>query len=109
MKTRLGIFAFIGLTAFLTATAGYADPQGGPRSGGRPPSGAAAQEGDGMRAERMGRMHRFRRHESALGRMSPEECRQLRLEIRAAREGIYQQSLPPPPPPPAPPPSTPEP
>lgn len=96
MKTRLGAFAILGLAAMLAAASVRAEP--GDRRFGRR---FGDRDGlDGVRAERMERIREFRRNESALGRMSPEERRQLRHDIRAAREGVYRQ---PPPPPPAPP------
>jgi hypothetical protein len=96
MKYRVSTFAlptFAGLAALMTAAAGYAG------------TGEERMEHhrrdhevlDSTRAERMERVREFRRQESNLGRMSPEERRQLRLEIRAAREGVYRQPPPPPP------------
>jgi hypothetical protein len=96
MKTRPGAFAILGLTAFLAAASVCAEP-GDRRLGRR----FGDRDGfDGARAERIERLREFRRNESALGRMSPEERRQLRHDIRAARDGVYRR---PPPPPPLPP------
>lgn len=96
MKTRLRALAIFGLAAFLAAASVRAEP--GDRRFGRRFGDRNGM--DGVRAERIERMREFRRNESALGRMSPEERRQLRHDIRAAREGVYRQ---PPPPPPLPP------
>jgi hypothetical protein len=96
MKTRLGAFAILGFAAFLAAATVRAEPgdaRFARRFGGR---GA-----DAPNPERVERLREFRRNEgTAFGRMSPEERRQLRHDIRAAREGVYRR---PPPSPPLPP------
>jgi hypothetical protein len=95
MKTRLGACAIIGLAAFMAAQSVCAEP-----GDGRFPRRAADRgDADGARAERIERMREFRRNDPpAFGRMSPEERRQLRHDIRAAREGVYRRPPPPPPP-----------
>lgn len=101
MNKRLGAILIAGLTALLAATPACADP---------PPAGRArhfwlrGEEARNARAERIERrqeMRRQRESESAYVRMSPEERRQLRHDIRAARDDVYRR--PPPPPPPLPP------
>lgn len=98
MKTRLGALVMLGLAAFMVAASVRAEP--GDRRFGRRFGDRDAL--DGVRAERIERMREFRRNESALGRMSPEERRQLRHDIRAARDGVYRQPPPSPPSPPFP-------
>lgn len=97
MKTRLGAFAILGIAALLAAVPACAEPgdgRFGRRLGDR-------HDADGARADRVERMREFRRSDPpAYGRMSPEERRQLRHDIRAAREGVYRR---PPPSPPLPP------
>jgi hypothetical protein len=100
MKTRIGAFAILGIAALLAAVPACAEPgdgRFGRRFGGR--------GGDGPNPERVERMRELRRDEGpAFGRMSPEERRQLRHDIRAAREGVYRRPQPPSPPYPADPP-----
>jgi len=93
MKTRIGAFAILGIAALMAAVPACAEP-----GDGRFARRFGDREG-GARTERIERMREFHRNESAFGRMSPEERRQLRHDIRAAREGVYRR--PPPPPPPA--------
>ncbi|MBU1237245.1 MAG: hypothetical protein KJ634_02025 [Gammaproteobacteria bacterium] len=46
---------------------------------------------EGTRAERIERIRDWRNGESSFHRLSPEERRQLRHDIRAAREGVYRR------------------
>jgi hypothetical protein len=93
MKTRLGAFAILGIAALLAAMSVRAEPgdgRFGRRFGDR-------RDADGVRAERVERMREFRRYDPPpSGRMSPEERRQLRHDIRAAREDVYRRPPPPP-------------
>ena len=93
MKTRLGAFAMLGIAALLAAVpvcAEAGDGRFGRRLGGR--------GGDAPNPERVERLREFRRDEApAFGRLSPEERRQLRHDIRSAREGVYRRPPPPPP------------
>lgn len=94
MKTRPATVVFLTLAALLAAVPVRADPGDGRffrRFGDR--------DNDVTRAERIERWRERRRDNPEFGRMSPEERRQLRLDIRAAREGVYRRPpLPPPPP-----------
>jgi hypothetical protein len=94
MNTRLGAILVAGLTAFLAAAPTCADPGDGRvrhfwlRS----------EDARNARAERIERRQEIRQQrESAYVRMSPEERRQLRHDIRAAREDVYRRPPPPPP------------
>jgi len=100
------------LSAILTALPAMAERGDGPlrhrfiRPDGPPPA-------FGERMEERMRMREFRRQEREaqpdapyFGRLSPEERRQLREDIRSAREGLYRR---PPPPPSYPPPAYPRP
>ncbi|MBI5784875.1 MAG: hypothetical protein HZA64_05390 [Rhodocyclales bacterium] len=95
MKARLGAFAILGIAALLAAVPACAEPgdgRFGRRFGDR-------RDVEGARADRVERLREFRRDDPpAFGRMSPEERRQLRHDIRAAREGVYRRPPPPPPP-----------
>jgi len=93
MKTRIGAFALLGIAALLAAVPACAEP-----GDGRFPRRFGDRGDPGARAERIERMREFHRSEPAFGRMSPEERRQLRHDIRAAREGVYRRPPPPPPP-----------
>ena len=95
MKTRPGAFvicAFAVLLAAVTVCAEAGDGRFARRFGDR--------VDDDTRAERIERWREQRRQHPEFGRLSPEERRQLRHDIRAAREGVYRR---PPPPPPLPP------
>ena len=96
MKTRPGPFVMLALSAILAVVSVRAEAGDGRffrRFGDR--------DDDATRAERIERWREQRRNNPEFGRLSPEERRQLRHDIRAAREGVYRR--PPPPPPPLPP------
>ncbi len=92
MKTRPGALLILGLIALLAAVPACADPGDG-RFGRR--FGGRGVEPGGPAADRVERMREPRRSEQSFGRMSPEERRQLRHDIRAAREGVYRRPPPP--------------
>lgn len=98
MKTRPGafvVFAFAALLAAVAVRAEAGDGRFARRFGDR--------VDDDTRAERIERWRENRRQHPEFGRLSPEERRQLRHDIRAAREGVYRRPPPPPPSPPLPP------
>ncbi len=107
----------IGLIAVLAAPPALAERgDGHPRHRFIRPDGPPPAYGGRMdeRMEERMRMREFRRRERAadpgapyFGRLSPEERRQLREDIRSAREGVYRRPPPPPPPLPSLPPITP--
>ncbi|MBK6403310.1 MAG: hypothetical protein IPP18_16120 [Rhodocyclaceae bacterium] len=101
MKTRWGISMVLGLVAVLAMPPALAERGDGyPRHRFIRPDGAPPVYGERME-ERM-RMREFRRRERAadpdapyFGRLSPDERRQLREDIRSAREGVYRRPPPP--------------
>lgn len=102
MKTRRGILSMVvGLMAVLSAPPVMAERGDGfPRHRFIRPDGPPPDFGERME-ERM-RLREFRRHEREAqadapysGRLSPEERRQLREDIRSAREGVYRRPPPP--------------
>jgi hypothetical protein len=96
MNTRLGAFLIAGLTALVAAVPACADP-GEERHFPRR-FWLRSEEARNARAERIERREEFRQqNESAYVRMSPDERRQLRHDIRAAREDVYRRPPPPPP------------
>ncbi len=96
MNTRLNVW-LVGALAFLAVAPACAGPGGG--------HGRRFAEPGGMPMfsrpmERPMRPAEFRRDELPMsGRMSPEERRQLRRDIRSAGDDLYRR---PPPPPPSP-------
>jgi hypothetical protein len=99
MKTRLGTFAILGIAALLAAVSVRAEPGDG-RSGRR----FGGRGGDAPDPERVERIREFHRDDApVVRRMSPEERRQLRHDIRSAREGVYRRPPPQAPSPPFPP------
>jgi hypothetical protein len=95
MNTRLSVFLIAGFTALLAVAPACADPGDG-RFARR--FWLRSDEAQSARAERFERRREFQERESAYVRMSPEERRQLRHDIRAAREDVYRRQPPPPPP-----------
>ena len=107
MKARFSVWLLLGVTAALAAAPACAgqggpdDGHGGHRFGHRflrggdvdaMPAQPTADRADGAPEFRRGEMPMFRR-------MSPEERRQLRRDIRSAGDDIYRRPPPPPPPP----------
>jgi len=107
MKKRRGTSIVIGLMAILAAFSAMAERGDGPRHRFIRPDGMPPPAFGERMEERM-RMREFRRQEREthpdapyFGRLSPEERRRLREDIRSAREGVYRRSPPPGYPPPA--------
>jgi hypothetical protein len=96
MTIRLGALLIAAATALVAVAPACADPGDG-RFARR--FWLRSDEAQSARAERFERRREFRERESANVRMSPEERRQLRHDIRAAREDVYRRPPPPPPPP----------
>jgi len=100
MKTRWCLSMLVGLTAILTVPPAMAERGDGlPRHRFIRPDGPPP-DFEERREERM-RMRELRRQEREahpdapyFGRLSPEERRQLREDIRSAREGLYRQPPP---------------
>jgi hypothetical protein len=97
MNIRPAALLIAAVTALLAVAPACADPGDG-RFARR--FWLRSDEAQSARAERFERRREFQERESAFGRMSPEERRQLRHDIRAAREDVYRRPPPPPPPPP---------
>jgi hypothetical protein len=107
MKARLIVWLLLGVSAALAAVPACANPGdgGGGEGGGHRfrhrflrageagpgPVVPAAERADGGPEFRRGEMPMFRR-------MSPEERRQLRRDIRSAGDDLYRRPPPPPPP-----------
>jgi hypothetical protein len=93
MKNRSAALLVACVTAIIAATPAYADPDGGRI---RHRFLYRDDPADATRAERIERVHDWRRSESSFRRLSPEERRQLRHDIRSAREDVYRRPPPPP-------------
>jgi hypothetical protein len=94
MKTRPAAFVMLAFAALLAAVSVRAEA-----GDGRFTRRFGDRDNDATRAERIERWREHRRDNPEFGRLSPEERRQLRHDIRAAREGVYRRSPPPPSPP----------
>lgn len=95
MKVRPGVL-LVGLIAVLLAVPALAGPGDGGGRGHRFADRGAMQPGPGM--DRPMRRQDFRRDQAnempMFGRMSPEERRQLRRDIRNAGDDIYRRPPP---------------
>lgn len=101
MKTRWCASILMGLMAVLTVPPAMAEHGDGPprhrfiRPDG-PPSGFEERMEERMRMRELRRQEREAHPDAPyFGRLSPEERRQLREDIRSAREGLYRRPPPP--------------
>lgn len=100
MKTRWRTFILMGLTAILTVPPAMAERGDGlPRHRfirpDGPPPGFEERREERMRMRELRRQEREAQPDAPyFGRLSPEERRQLREDIRSAREGLYRQPPP---------------